>query len=71
MQLLEPRCSERKCIHYLGVREFVSGDPLSQNHYCNAFLSGIPTVISYGDNKHLKPLENQGNDIVYKKREEV
>ena len=70
MQLLEPRCLERNCIHYIGVKEFIKDDSLSQNHTCDAFLSGITTMISYGDELHLNPLENQGNDIVFEKAEE-
>jgi hypothetical protein len=65
MQLVEPRCSKRNCIHYQGVEEFIEGDPLSQNHICDAFPNGIPEEISYGDNLHLKPLENQENEIVF------
>ncbi len=69
MELLEPRCSERNCVHYLGVKEFIPDDDLSQDHYCEAFLDGIPEEISYGKNLHLKPLKDQGNNIVFKKAE--
>lgn len=37
--------------------------------FCNAFPEGIPDEIAYGDNLHLVPLENQGNDIVFEKEE--
>ncbi len=67
MQLLEPRCWTRRCVHYIGVKEFIPEDEMSQDHYCEAFLDGIPNEISYGKNLHLKPLKDQRNDIVFEK----
>ena len=32
---------------------------------CKAFPKEIPIEILSGDNKHLKPLPEQGNDIVF------
>lgn len=32
---------------------------------CKAFPKEIPDVIYYGENNHTKPLEGQGNDIVF------
>ena len=43
-----------KCKHF---REFQGG--------CNAFPEGIPDEITSGENEHSKPLEGQGNDIVF------
>ncbi len=34
---------------------------------CAAFPNGIPDEILFGDNEHLEPLPNQGNDFIYKK----
>jgi len=36
---------------------------------CDAFPDGIPWEITSGDNKHLIPLEGQGNDIVFEEGE--
>ena len=36
-----------------------------QYFICKAFPDGIPDKITYGDNLHLEPLKDQGNDIVY------
>ena len=32
---------------------------------CKAFMGGIPDVMYYTDEKHLKPLPGQKNDIVF------
>lgn len=37
---------------------------------CDAFPNGIPDVITIGDNKHQKPLPNQGNNIVFEELNE-
>jgi hypothetical protein len=64
--LAEPKCYTRRCKHFLGVKWY--GDEEStENNYCTAFPDGIPQEIAYGDNKHLKPLLDQGNEIVYEK----
>jgi hypothetical protein len=64
--LAEPKCYTRRCKHFLGVKWY--GDEEStENNYCEAFPDGIPQEIAYGDNKHLKPLSDQGNEIVYEK----
>lgn len=62
--LLEPECFKRKCLHYLGVKQDNEEESTERN-ICDAFPDGIPDEIAYGDNKHLKPLEGQGNQIVY------
>jgi|APSaa5957512535_1039671.scaffolds.fasta_scaffold30329_4 hypothetical protein len=65
MELVESNCLKRDCTYYSGAKEFIEGDPTSANHFCMAFPKGIPEEISYGENLHLKPLKNQGNDIEY------
>lgn len=35
------------------------------NRKCKAFLKGIPDKIWLGKNKHLKPVKNQKNKIVF------
>ena len=67
MQLEEPRCFTRKCIHFIGVKNLIEGDAFSVANFCNAFPNGIPDEIAYGDNLHLEPLKGQGNDIVFEK----
>jgi hypothetical protein len=73
MKISEPICYKRKCIHLKGMymKENKNGPP-SPIFTCTAFPhgEGIPGEIVFGDNLHLKPLKNQGNDIVYQKREE-
>ncbi len=64
----EHNCIKRKCVNYVGEFENVTGT--WSKHFCKAFLSGIPDEIAYGNNLHLKPLKNQGNKIVYRKRGE-
>ena len=49
----------------MGVKN--DGDESTERPYCAAFPDGIPEEIAYGDNKHLKPIEGQGNDIVFEK----
>lgn len=50
----EPPCNS--CIHYY------------HNATCKAFPNGIPRIILRNERKHRKPLKEQSNDIVYKKR---
>jgi hypothetical protein len=66
--LAEPTCYKRKCKHYLGVKWFAAEES-SENNICKAFPDGIPQEIAYGTNQHLKPLPDQGNDIVYEKEQ--
>jgi hypothetical protein len=49
------RCSQ--CAFYFGIDS------------CFAFEDIIPDEILHGDNPHTVPLENQDNDIVFKKFE--
>ncbi|MHC4268458.1 MAG: hypothetical protein ACYSTS_08330 [Planctomycetota bacterium] len=65
----EANCHKRNCIHYVGMQDFrEDGDELGakSRHVCFAFPVGIPDIITYGDDKHLEPLKNQGNYIVYR-----
>ncbi len=60
-----PKCSERKCTNYIGMRELVEGDESSHKYICVAFIFEIPDEIAYGDELHVNPLWKQHNDIVY------
>jgi len=62
----EPKCFIRKCKYYLGVIQS-DGTEMTEVNNCEAFSDGIPEEIAYGDNKHLKVLPNQQNDIIYEK----
>ena len=54
--LIEPRCSVRRCKHFLGVVQ-PDGTESTERNYCSAFPDGIPGDIAYGDNLHLDPVE--------------
>ena len=60
--LEEPTCYTRECKHFMGIAGYKEPD---QYFICKAFPDGIPDKITYGDNLHLEPLKDQGNDIVY------
>ena len=64
----EHNCIKRECVNYIG--EFGNVTETWSKHFCKAFLSGIPDEIAFANNIHLKPLKNQGNKIVYRKRGE-
>lgn len=66
--LAEPKCFTRRCKHFLGIDQ-PDGTEMTEKLICEAFSHGIPGEISYGDNLHLKPLPNQGNDIVFEEGE--
>ncbi len=70
MESSESNCFKRKCVNYIGVRELEEGTVSSGRHICVAFMFGIPDVMTYGENLHLTPLEDQRNDIVYEKEGE-
>lgn len=53
--LLEPRCSERNCIHFQGVRN--DGDESTERVFCVAFPDRIPNKIAYGKNKHTRAVK--------------
>lgn len=65
--IFEPKCFTRKCKHYLGVIQS-DGTEMTEANSCEAFPDGIPKDIAYGNNKHLKVLEDQENDIIYEKK---
>lgn len=45
---------------------------LKKGFTCNAFNEGdIPNEIASGDNKHTKPMPDQGNDIVFEPIEDA
>jgi len=52
--ILPPRCYERKCKHYQGIKQS-DGTEQTEFVYCEAFSDGIPNDIAYGDNLHLEP----------------
>jgi len=64
--LAEPTCWTRKCKHYIGVIQ-PDGTEATETNSCKAFPKGIPTEIAYGDNRHLKPLKDQENNIIFEK----
>lgn len=64
MSMEEPKCWTRRCKHFLGVKQD-NEEEETERVVCEAFPDGIPEEIAYGDNLHLKPLEGQGNEIVY------
>ncbi len=71
----QTNCSRRKCVHFAGATEVeVDGEfgETSIVYFCEAFPDGegIPTEILSGENLHRKPLEGQGNTVVYFKDEE-
>ena len=64
--LAEPTCWTRKCKHYIGVIQ-PDGTEMTETNSCKAFPKGIPSEIAYGNNRHTKPLSDQGNDIIFEK----
>lgn len=64
--IAEPTCWTRRCKHFIGVE---GREEEGQIVFCRAFPDGIPDIIAYGKNKHLKPLSWQKNKIVYEKEE--
>ncbi|KKN77715.1 hypothetical protein LCGC14_0356890 [marine sediment metagenome] len=62
--MIQPKCHMRECIHFIGVvEEEIETD---QRVTCVAFPKGIPDVIAYGDNLHLKPFKGD-NGIRFEK----
>ncbi len=54
MIIEKPKCWERECKHFIGIKELDSKDPFSLVPVCKAFPDGIPEEIAYGDNLHLE-----------------
>ena len=51
-----PRCWERGCKHYIGIKQDAPGDEKSERNVCTAFPAKIPDDIAYGSNLHLAPV---------------
>jgi hypothetical protein len=64
--LATPECFKRECRYFLGVIQ-PDGTEMTEDVNCDAFPEGIPSEISYGNNKHLVPFPGQKNKIVYKR----
>jgi hypothetical protein len=67
--ILPPRCSERRCIHYQGIKQ-PDGTEASEVPVCAAFPNGIPEEIAYGDNLHLDEVDGD-NGIVFERDQTV
>ena len=61
-----PRCYERRCKHFRGVKQDSPGDESTERVVCHGFSDGIPSEIAYGENLHLKPYPGD-NGIQYEK----
>lgn len=64
MSLATPRCYDRNCAHFTGVRQD-DGLEETERNVCRAFPDGIPDRIAYGTDLHLVPAPEQDNDTVY------
>lgn len=53
--LVEPQCSIRNCVHFLGVDQPDSNEEESERVVCSAFPDGIPREIAYGKELHADP----------------
>ena len=62
--LSEPNCSERRCIHFIGITQ-KDGTEMTEVAVCFAFPEGIPDEIAYGDNLHDKVIEGQTGEFVF------
>lgn len=51
-----PRCWERGCIHYVGIKQDSSEED-TERPVCAAFPDGIPDAIAYGPNQHTEPFD--------------
>lgn len=63
--LAEPNCRKRDCVHFQGVRQD-DEDEATERVVCVAFPDGIPEVIAYGNNLHLKPFPGDGGVLFEK-----
>ena len=66
----EPKCSIRKCLHFLGVKQ-PDGTEQTERVVCKSFPDKIPDEIAYGNNPHTKPLPEQKNDIVFERNKDI
>lgn len=62
--IITPKCFERNCIYYLGVKQD-NEDEKTERVFCSAYLDGIPDEIAYGDDKHLTVRDDQDNQVTY------
>lgn len=52
--LQRPKCHERRCRHFVGVKQSTPGDESTERVVCKAFPDGIPSEIAYGGHKHVR-----------------
>lgn len=64
--LMNFRCFERKCIHFLRIEQR-DGTEESEQVVCKAFPDGIPDEIAFGNNLHKEKYPGQKNDYLYEK----
>ena len=62
--LLEPKCSKRKCKHFIGVLQS-DGTELTEKVVCEAYPKGIPDDIAYGNDLHTEIRDDQENEIIF------
>ena len=65
--LQPPRCWERKCKWFKGVRQPDETEAGGEYVYCEAFPESIPKEIAYGDDPHDEVKPGQVGDYVYEK----
>jgi len=63
----QPECHKRKCVHFLGCKDLVEGEEITEIAICKAFPNGIPDDIAYGENKHSKVVKGQVGNYVYER----
>ncbi len=68
MALLTPRCFERQCRHFAGVRS--ESPEVNERNVCTAFPDGIPNKIAYGKNLHLSEVKGD-HGILYEKIDDI
>lgn len=63
--LTEPNCYKRDCVRFQGVRQDEEREE-TERSVCKAFPDGIPEVIAYGNNLHLKLFPGDGGVLFEK-----
>lgn len=67
--LAKPRCVQRQCKHFIGVKRLVEDDEGSEVLVCKAFPDfGIPDDIAYGVDPHTEVHILQDNTITYERK---